>query len=327
LANHSSYGTTSNTSDLLARLKGFIIGVCGWTLWDDQMVQGQPYFVAYSAGESGKEDIFLQFIVASANVVSVRGALYWDQTSHTAVKPVYSASTAMTTSDTAPFNYWMFGNLDRVFIVTRLGANYYGHYSGLLKRFWSDKIAVTQGSAGVGSDVTVPVNDASILSPGKPYVIKDNTNIARVLITTTDVSSNPNTITIAALLTGYSAGAKIGEDPQPVMIGQNNPPSCLMLNRHDGYTSQSGHTAYAREFSGYHTNRSDPDSRYGLVAMFPIFVTTETSGYDDLRGELIDVYSIGSSAGASEDVIDLGTSTYKMFCLSSGGGTWIAVRE
>jgi hypothetical protein len=306
-----------------------LTGVCGWTLHDDGMAQAQPYFVVYSARESGKEDIYLQFIDdASANIISVKGALYWDPVTHTAIKPVFSSTTtAVVTSDTAPFNCWMFANLDRVFIMTRMGANYYGHYSGLLKRFWSDRIAITQGGAGVGNNITVPVNDASVLSPGKNYVIKDNANIARVQVTATDISSTPNTVTIATLLTGYSAGAKIGEDPQPVIIGNTNLPGCLLLNRHDGYAGPGTHTAYARDFNGYQTGRTDPDSRYGLVAMFPIFVTSETGGYDDLRGELIDVYSIGPGAGASEDVIDLGTSTYKMFCLTSGGGTWIAVRE
>lgn len=326
MANHSTSGLASNTADALAKLKTFLTSTCGWTLWDDQMALAQPYFVAYSAGESGKEDIYLQFIDdASANVISVRGALYWDPASHTAVKPVYSPSSAIVTSDTAPFNYWMFANLDRVFIVTRLGANYYAHYSGLLKRFWSSDIAVTQAGAGVGNNITVPVNDASILSPGKYYLIKDNANIARVQITATDITSTPNTVTIATLLTGYSAGAKIGEDPQPIIIGNTNLPGCTLLNRHDGYTGQNSHPAYAREFSGYQTGNTDPDCRYRMVAMFPMFVTSEAGSYDELRGELIDVYTIGAGAGASEDVIDLGTSTYKMFNYTSS--VWLAVRE
>lgn len=326
MANHSSYGLASNTADLHAKLKDFLTGVCGWTLWDDQMALAQPYFVVYSAGESGKEDVYLQFFdEASANVIAVRGALYWDQTSHTAIKPVYSPTTGIVTSDTAPFNYWFFASLDRAFVVTRLGANYYAHYSGLIKRFWSDEVAVTESGVGSGTNVTVPVNDASILSPGKYYIIKDNANIARVQVTATDINSTPNTVTIANLLTGYSAGAKIGEDPQPVIIGNTNLPGCILLNRHDGYTGQNSHPAYARDFSGYQTGITDPDCRYRLVAMFPMFVCSEPSGYDELRGELIDVYSIGAGAGASEDVIDLGTSTYKMFNYASY--IWLAVKE
>ncbi|MEN6358290.1 MAG: hypothetical protein ABFD83_14550 [Armatimonadota bacterium] len=328
MANHSSYQTASNTADLLAKLKDFLTNTCGWTLHDDGMGQAQPYFVAYSAGESGQEDIYLQFIDdSSTNMISIRGALYWDAASHTAVKPVYSASnTGIVTSDSASFNCWLFGSLDRVFIVTRIGAIYNPHYSGLIKRFWSEQIAVTQEAAGVGSDITVSVNDASILTPGKYYIIKDNTNITRVQITATDLVSNPNTVTIANLSAGYSAGAKIGEDPQPVIIGYSNLPGCLLLNRYDGYAGQSTHVAYARDFQNYQLNNSDPDNRYGMVAMFPVFVTCEASNYNELRGELIEVYCIGPGAGASEDVIDLGTSTYKMFN-NSGGSSWLAVKE
>jgi hypothetical protein len=312
---------------MLIKLKSFLTTVCGWTLWDDQMGQAQPYFVAFSAGESGQEDIYLQFIDdASADRIAVRGALYWDAATHTAIKPVYSASTTIVTSDAGSFTYWMFGSLDRVAITTRIGSNYYVHYSGLIKRFWSDKVAVTQQAALAGSDVVVPVNDASVLSPGKYYYIKDNANIARVRVSATDVVSNPNTITIASLATGYAAGAKIGEDPQPIVVGYMNMGQCLVLNRSDGYSSQSGQVAYLRDFSTYQTQATDPDARYQMVAMFPAFVTSESSGAEELRGELIDLYSIGPGAGVSEDVIDLGTSTYKMFNLT-GTSSWVAIRE
>lgn len=329
MAYHTTSGIASNTADMLVKLKDFLTGTCGWTLWDDGMAEAQPYFVAYSSGESGREDIYLQFINDDyTNKISVIGALYWDNATHTAVKPVYYPdSTAFVTSDVDPFNYWIFANLDRVFIVTRLGTTYYGHYSGVIKRFWSDAVAVTQAGASLGDDVTVPVNDASAISPGEYYIIKDNLNIARVQVTGTDTSSNPNTVTIATLLTDYSAGAKIGEDPQAVIVGTGGLPGCYLLNGHNGYSGSSSHPAFAREFSGYQTGITDPDCRYRLVAMFPIFVCSDAAGYDELRGELIEVFSIGAGAGVSEDVIDLGTATYKIFYISGGPNTWIAVRE
>ena len=327
MAYHSTSGLASNTSDALTKLKTFLTVDCGWTLWDDQMGQAQPYFVVYSAGESGKEDIYLQFIDdATLNKVSVKGALYWNPATHMAVKPVFvSDTTAFLTSDSVPFNYWFFVSLDRVFIVTRLGANYFCHYSGIIKRFWSDEIATTQGDVNSGTNVVVSVNDASILTPGKYYIIKDNANIARVQVTAMDIESTPNHATIATLATGYSAGAKLGEDPQPVIVGNSNLPGCQFLNRYDGYASQSGHSGNVREFSGYQAGNTDPDCRYHMVAMFPIFVTCEPTGWEEVRGELIDVYCIGSGAGASEDVIDLGTSTYKIFNYT--GSIWLAVRE
>lgn len=329
MAYKSTSGVASNTADMLVKLKDFLTGDCGWTLHDDQMAAAQAYFVAYSTGESGREDIYLQFINDNfVNKISVIGALYWNNVTHTAVKPMsYPDSTAFATSDTAPFNYWIFASLDRVFIVTRFGTSYFAHYSGAIKRFWSDEIAVTQAGVSAGNNVTVAVNDASVLSPGKSYMIKDNANIARVQVTGTDTASTPNMVTIASLATGYSTGAKIGEDPQPVIVGTGGLPGVYLLNRHDGYSGSGSHPANAREFSGYQTGITDPDCRYRLVAMFPIFVLSETGGYEELRGELSEVFSIGPGAGVSEDVIDLGTATYKIFYIVGGPNTWIAVRE
>jgi len=59
--------------------------------------------------------------------------------------------------------------------------------------------------------------------------------------------------------------------------------------------------------------------------MFPWLVAMTSIGNEELRGELIEVYSIGSGAGDSEDVLDLGTATYKMFNLSNAG--WCAIKE
>ena len=312
---------------MLAKLKTFLVSTCGWTLTEDGLGQSQPYFVVYSSGESGREDIYLQFIDdATTDRIAVRTGLYWDPASHVLIKPVYSSSTTFVTSDASALVYWMYANLDRLVMVTRVSTSYYVHYSGLLKRFWSDRVAITQQPALAGTNVVVPVNDASALSPGRYYVMKDNANLARVRVSATDVAANPNTITIAALSAGYAAGAKIGEDPQPVVLGYTNLAQCLFANRYDGYSSQSGHIGYVRDFSPYQIGCTDPDARYGMVAMFPVFVASESTGTDELRGELIDVYSIGAGAGVSEDVIDLGTATYKIFNLS-GGSNWVAIRE
>lgn len=328
MAYHNTSGTAANTADFLIKLKDFLVTTCGWTLHDDQMGQAQPYFVTKSSGESGNEDIYLQFCNdASVDIISVRGCLYWNATTHTAVKDAfYPAGTCITTKDSAAFLYWFYGDMDHMFIVTKIVATYYGHYSGIIKRFWSDKIAITQGGANAGSNVVVQVDDASFLTINKRYIIKDNANIERVLVTAKDTSATPNTVTIAVLANSYTVGSKLGEDPQPVIVGKNQMPGPFYaVNKFDGWvgsTSQSGGCAAA---TATYANYADPDLRYGLTTMFPWFVAMTAPSSDELRGELIEVYAIGTGAGDSEDVIDLGTSTYRMFNISSAG--WIAVRE
>lgn len=326
---HSTFGTANNTADLLVKLKDFLVTTCGWTLHDDGSGQSEPYYVLKSSGESGMEDIYIQFIndTASTDYISVKGYLYWNAATHVGVKIVFSSgATAISTKDSAQFLYWLYGDLDHVCVVTKVVATYYLHYSGIIRRYWSGAVAITQAAVSAGSNVVVQVNDASLFTTGSYYIIKDDANIERVQVTARDTVSTPNTITITSLVAAYASGAKVGEDPQPVIIGRNNmPANFYALNKWNGYTSATGQTgncgAANATFAGY----ADPDARYGLVIMFPWLVAMTSTSNEEVRGELIEVYSIGSGGGDSEDVLDLGTATYKMFNLTGGG--WCAIKE
>ena len=49
------------------------------------------------------------------------------------------------------------------------------------------------------------------------------------------------------------------------------------------------------------------------------------SAYQELRGELIEVFAVGGGNVASEDTIQIGTDSYRVFNLTTGG--WCAVKE
>ena len=153
MAYHSTSGTASNTADFLVRLKDFLVGTVGWTLRDDRSGDAEPSYVLASAGESGAEDIFLRFVNdAAADRIAVRAYLYWDAATHAGVKEAFNTSyTYIKTVDASAFLYWFYADRDHVFIVTKIAAVYYGHYCGLLKRFWSGAVAVTQSAASPGS--------------------------------------------------------------------------------------------------------------------------------------------------------------------------------
>jgi hypothetical protein len=59
--------------------------------------------------------------------------------------------------------------------------------------------------------------------------------------------------------------------------------------------------------------------------LFPWLAAHTTAAYKELRGELIEVYAHGGGITDSEDVLDLGGVTYKIFNLSGPG--WCAVKE
>jgi hypothetical protein len=103
------------------------------------------------------------------------------------------------------------------------------------------------------------------------------------------------------------------------------PGNFYALNKFDGWASASGQSGSCAAAHGNFHTAANPDQRYGLVTMFPWLVAHTSSAYKELRGELIEIYAIGSGAADSEDVLDLGSATYKIFNLSGPG--WCAVKE
>ena len=192
MAYHSTSGTASNTADFLVRLKDFLVGTVGWTLRDDRSGDAEPSYVLASAGESGAEDIFLRFVNDTpADRIAVRAYLYWDAATHAGVKEAFNTSyTYIKTVDASAFLYWIYADMDHVFIVTKIAAVYYAHYCGILKRFCSGAVAVTQAAASPGSGVTLQVNDASIFRVGGYYLTR-TTRESNASATAVDTVASP----------------------------------------------------------------------------------------------------------------------------------------
>jgi hypothetical protein len=329
MAYQSIQGTASGRLDLLSKMKDFLVNTVGWRLHDDQSADAKPYYVFMSAGESGAEDIYLRFqISSSSGRIEVAAFQYWDNTSQTGVNEAfYSSYTYIRAEDTADFIFWLYADLDHVFVVSKIVSTYYGQYSGSIKRFWSSAVAITQTALITGNAVVLPVNDASIFTPDQYYIIKDNSNIERIRITAIDTASTPNTVTIEALTNDYAAGAKIGEDPQPVITGYYNMPSTFYaVNKFDGWSSSSGQRGRCGAAHGNLQSDSDPEHRYETTILFPWLVSMNGSdSYQELRGELIEIYATGGANVSSEDTVEIGMDSYRVFNLSGGG--WCAIKE
>ena len=329
MAYQSIQGTASGRLDLLNKIKDFLVTTVGWTLHDDQSADARPYYVFKSTGESGAEDIYLRFQIGqSSGRLEVAAFQYWDNTTQTAVNEGFSSSyNYIRAEDTADFIYWLYADLDHVFVVSKIVSTYYGHYSGSIKRFWSSAVAITQTAIVNGSAVVAQVNDASIFTPNQHYIIKDDANIERIKITAIDTVATPNTVTIETLVSDYAAGAKIGEDPQPVITGYYNMPSTFYaVNKFDGWTSASGQRGRCGAAHGNLQSDTDPEQRYGTTILFPWLVSMNgADSYQELRGELIEIYATGGANVASEDTVEIGSDSYRVFNLSGGG--WCAIKE
>jgi hypothetical protein len=327
MAYHSIQGLAHGRLDLLNQLRTFLVTTTGWTLHDDQSADTQPYFVFKSQGESGAEDIYLRFrISTTSKQIHVAAFQYWDAASHTGVNEASTNTTYVRVEDSADFIYWLFADLDHVFVVTKLLSTYYGHYSGLLKRFWSGAVALTQATVAAGSDLVLQVNDATLVTPGQDYVIKDDAGIERVRVNAVDTAATPNTVTVETLARDYASGAKIGEDPQPVINSYYNAPgSFYAVNKFDGWTSATGQLGNCGAAHGGRQRETDPEMRYGTTILFPWLAAMSGSTYQELRGELIEVFALGGGNVTAEDTIQTGTDSYRVFNLYSAG--WCAVKE
>lgn len=323
MAYHSIQGLAHSRLDLLNQLRAFLVTTTGWTLHDDQSADPQPYFVFKSHGESGAEDVYLQFrISTTSGRIHVAAFQYWDAATHTGVNEAsHTSYTYLRVEDSADFIFWLFADLDHVFVVTKLVSTYYGHYSGLLRRFWSGAIALAQAAVTAGSGVVLQVNDATVVTPGQDYVIKDDAGIERVRVSAIDNVATPNTITVETLVRDYASGAQIGEDPQPVVNSYYNAPGTFYaVNKFDGWTSASGQQGRCGAAHGGLQGETDPEMRYGTTILFPWLASISgAAAYQELRGELIEIFAVGGGNVASEDTIQIGTDSYRVFNLTTGG--------
>ncbi|MDX9897035.1 MAG: hypothetical protein RBS34_16410 [Desulfofustis sp.] len=157
MPHHSIQGTAHGRLDLLNRIKDFLVATVGWSLHDDQSTDALPFYVFKSVGESGAEDIYLQYrISATSGRLQVAAFQYWDAATHSGINEgSSSSSTYVRVEDSADFIFWLFADKDHLFVVTKLLSSYYGQYSGMLKRFWSGAVALTQEALSIGGNITV----------------------------------------------------------------------------------------------------------------------------------------------------------------------------
>lgn len=164
MAYHSTSGLANNTVDFFSRFRSFIIGTVGWTVLQEDLGAANPFLYISSSGESDKETIYLLFdkFIANADKVCVRQALWWNSGTSSAVQPAGSTGyNYVATKDSVTFPYWIYADLDHIFLVTRISTTYSAYYFGGLKRYWSSNMALTQADVNAGSNVVVAVDNAS----------------------------------------------------------------------------------------------------------------------------------------------------------------------
>lgn len=330
MAYHSTSGLANNTADFFSRFRSFIIGTVGWSVLAEDLGAANPFLYIGSAGETGKETIYLLFdkFTANADKIGARNALWWNPGTSSATQPAGSTGyNYIATRDAATFPYWIYADLDHIVVVVRIGTVYQAFYFGIVRRYWSSSMALTQTDVGSGSNIVVPVDNASYFKVGQYYQIINRDKFERMQITAIDTGASPNTITIASLANAYIAGARVGEDVAPVMISRSDTALTQFhtASRYTGWNASFIDVQVAGSAGGAYGSATN-DCRYNLIGIFPYWAYCGTTGHVEIRGQLLDVYEVSTSWGISEDVLDMGGGfTYKYFYVLNNRG--VAIRE
>lgn len=210
----------------------------GWTLHDssyatdESNITAGDYYVLYSAGESGKEDLYMKVTYsATANINQITMHLYWNASTHAGVTSMTAVSNWQVADVTAGTMY-IYADMDSVVVGTYIGTGKYACAFGILDALYDRTIATSAGSVTAGSSVVITV-DAVPASwvVGKHVVIRDNANIERIAIS--NISGTD--VTFTTVVASYSAGCKLAQD-YPVACSNSNSllGAYIVLFSHDG---------------------------------------------------------------------------------------------
>lgn len=320
----------TNNAEAFRRIRDFVckrngsydystIGI-GWTLHDavyatdEDTVAFGDYFVVYSPGEDGDQDIYLKITYISG-YINVHAYLYWDNSTHTGVQAAITGNNFTATNSTAS-TLWIYGDLDSLLFLAKYGSVYYATVAGHCPDSqYATTVATSAAAVSSGSSVVVTLDSVpSGFAVGKKIYIRDTAHVE--ICTITAISGVD--ITLDALTNSYSAGCKLQGEVSYFCSGTNNIFYTIYpVISHSGATA-SQHSLDASSAVGATT----ADGLSGGSVTVPVY----QSRADSFLGPLKHVVLVSSSGRTSEGTeTDQNWNTYRYFaCYSSKN---ILVRE
>lgn len=249
------------------------------------------------------------------------------------------------TVDTNGSTYWLFGDVDRLIVITKDSVNIYRcYYVGIFDSYYPTQRVTTTGNVSAGTSVNITVSGQfDQFQLGQPlYIVDPSLNGKAQRFTYS--SSGVNTIVAGSLNQTYTAGSIIGVDPQPVVMLANEWDAVFPLHTSDGpgaYNATNNNLSMSAMQNLIPTinqlAQSSLPGRRGHYQLWPISIGMWTSAtgtnvpYNTLqrisawnsqiapieaRGQLIGMYCIKSASApdpVSEDEIRVGNDTYMVF--------------
>jgi len=327
---------TANRAEVFKRFRDFVckrngsydysVDGIGWTLHDavyavDQdTINTNDYFVIYSPGESGDEDLYFKCTYV-ANYIQIIGFLYWNNTTHAGVQQYNSSPNNFSIADTDVPVLWIYGDLDAIFAISRKTATddifnpvVFGMTTNTL---YSQEVFTCAGALSSGADRVIDIGTVPAdWQVGHNVFIRDTANIARITITARTAS----TIT-ATLATNYLAGAKLSADLGYFCISGNsfNYQNKFLIDHYGNKNSSGDRWNYNSTVLGY----GYPDKMRSEAIVTPLYTGIINNGY---LGELKNTYARGSTAMVDLNVYQF-PSGLTVRAFTTPGSFYLCVKE
>lgn len=292
----------------------------GWTLYDssyavdEHTISTNDWFVVYSPGESGAEDLYFRCTFIT-NYIKVEGFLYWNAATNAGVQQ-YSTGSNWYIADADVPILWVYGSLDAIFALSRqnsTSANVYPVFFGKsVNTLYDDTVAVSAASITAGSNVVIDVGTVpASWQVGMKLFIRDQTQVNLTAAAITALTVSTVTITVAQ---SYAAGAKLSADLSYYCSSGNTVgygTTFLML--HNGTKSQiiSPVTVGSSQTPIMGGN---PDTLYGEYIAVPVAHYNATYGY---MGEVDGVFMRAAGATNYSVYQDVLGNNYRAFTVQS----------
>ena len=227
----------ANRAEVFKRLRDFVCsrnGISdytatglGWTYHDysyaidENTISINDWFVIYSPGESGNEDLYFRFTYI-LNYIKVEGFLYWSAPANVGVQQYSTANNFNILEADVPV-LWIYGDLDFVVCISRqtaVSATFYHTMFGKgTNTKYSDEVVVSGSDITAGTNVVIDVGAVpSSWFVGMRLFLRDNARIDRTLTGIAAMTASTVTITVE---NNYQAGVKISADISYTCSGAN----------------------------------------------------------------------------------------------------------
>jgi len=324
----------------------------GGTAWD-----GGKY-IYYGRGNNSYE--MNRYNIETNTWATIDGLPYiWGTGSRMMAKKSYNSHIVV---DTGGSTYWFFADKDHCVVVTKdQQGQYFTTYFGIVDRYYSNQKVTLDNSVTAGNVTLNVTGTFDQWIDGKPLYIYDPSNGGKAERFIPDnLNTGSSTIT-ATLVNNYSAGSKIGVDPQPTIAQCNFWDSAFCVHAYDApgafdHPDNPRHVNYMMRLVPTRSEwvNGGLNNAREQIQLWPITLTSWNSFADgndynfidrvmkaatgenkpEVRGQMIGMFALPPGIAPdpeSEDEIVVGNNRYivfkshTMFDSESGENMYIAV--